>query len=669
MNAKSTIPNTLRRGRASVVLIIVLAGLGGIVVGTLFAAQIQRMVQVVLKPKDQPSATQSDGQLWTCGMHPQVIQDHPGDCPICHMKLTPLKVDDAAGDPATQPVASGESIKPNRKIKYWWDPMLNPPYISDRPGKSPMGMDLIPVYEDEPNAASSAVVTIDPAVVQNMGVRVQTVTEGPLHRSIRAVGYLDEAQPNIRDINLRVSGWIKKLHADTEGMHVQQGDPLFDLYSPELRVAVEELITARRSLNEPESTADDTSRQTSHLFYDAASQKLELWGLPRTQIDALSKLDHAPETVTFASPITGHVTEKPIVEGAAIKAGDRVLRIVDHSMLWLDAQVFEKDLPFIAIGQKVEASVASQRGGAIEGEVIFIHPHVDMTTRAATVRLALPNPDLNLRPGMYATIRIEAQIAERAVLVPREAIIDTGERQLAFVALAGGRFEPRGVTMGQAGEDGMVQVIDGLVPGESIVVSGQFLLDSESRLREAVRKFLTEKQQAHTVTTTLPSAPPPSSGRVNRSKTNSSLLQTDDVVAAYLRLSESLGMSQTMDAPLDAAALVDAAHSLRVAVSGTDIEPLVESVAKSAEALRGQSLDRQRELFKALSDAVVVLVDRTPPSTHVAERLYVMHCPMAPGNWLQRSDQVSNPFYAASMKSCGEIVQTIVTRDLEGSEP
>ena len=401
-------------------------------------------------------------------------------------------LESAHGDAPGQAASDGSK---ERRVKYWWDPMLSPPYISDKPGKSPMGMDLVPVYEDEAPSSSAGAITIDPVVVQNMGVRVATVTQGPLRRSFRAVGYLVEAQPNIRELNLRVSGWIRRLYADTEGMYVEAGTPLFDLYSPELQVAVEELIAARRSRRIPASESDGADEGSKTDFYEVAARKLRLLGLTRAGSASLGTHDRPPGTVPFLSPITGHVTEKPVVEGAAVKAGDRILRIVDHSTLWLDAQVFEQQLPFVKVGQKATATLASRPGEVIECEVIFIHPHLDMATRTATVRLAIPNSSLELKPGMYATVAITAELAARAVMVPREAIIDSGEEQMAFVARDGGRFEPRQVRMGLPANDGMVQVIDGLSPGEPVVVSGQFLLDSESRLREAVRKFLDAKKQ------------------------------------------------------------------------------------------------------------------------------------------------------------------------------
>jgi Cu(I)/Ag(I) efflux system membrane fusion protein len=292
-----------------------------------------------------PAAHEQPDQLWTCGMHPQVIQDQPGFCPICGMALTPLK----PAAPRTQ---------------------------SDM--------------------AAGASVTVDPVVVQNIGVRVAAVEEGPLHATIRAVGYLEEAQPNQHDVNLRVSGWIQHLYADTEGMHVHAGAPLFDLYSPELQVAVEELIAARRASDRAVSSAVGASSG----IYAAAVRKLTLLGVRDAQIQRLAQREQAPPALTFTSPISGHLVEKMIVDGSAVKAGDRILRIVDHSTLWLDAQVYEQHLAAVRLGQTVTASVAAMPGERVTGEIIFIHPHVAAMTRAAMVRIALANPSLALRPNL-----------------------------------------------------------------------------------------------------------------------------------------------------------------------------------------------------------------------------------------------------------------------------
>lgn len=674
---RTTAHTSNRSRRPWLLAAIVIAAAGGVYAGARWHSSIGPVLGM-RSAADGTGGEKAGGgakQLWTCGMHPQVIQDKPGDCPICHMKLTPLNVD--SGSPAMPAghdhgamsssmgagaAGQGSPAQDSRKIKYWWDPMLSPPYISDKPGKSPMGMDLIPVYEDEASGAPGQVV-IDPAVVQNMGVRVAQVVEGPIKRSVRLVGYLDEAQPNIYDINLRVSGWVRRLHANTEGQHVEAGDPLFDLYSPELQVAVEELIAARRA--NPSGRIEGTSTEVAATLYEAAAKKLELLGLNPQQIDVLAKLDRAPDVITFASPIAGDVTEKPIVEGSAVKVGERALRIVDRSALWLDAQVFEKDIPFVRMGQRASALIASLPNEPFQGEVIFVYPRVNEMTRTTTVRIAIPNPSLTLRPGMYATVRLESQIADRAVLAPREAIIDTGESQMSFVAESVGRFQPRRVRMGLPAENGMVQIVEGLAPGEAVVTSGQFLLDSESRLREAIQKFLSQRAPVATSQGGSAAAEPVLSALVK--VTPDQQQKIDAVVSEYLKLSGSLGAVQERATPLDMAPLVSAAHSLHGALSGTTNEPLGVEVANAAEAMRGHPLDHQRGMFSALGERVIALVDVMPPASTVAKNLYVMNCPMAPGgvkgDWLQTSPDVANPFFPAEMKQCGSSVRTIDTRE------
>lgn len=613
------------------------------------------------------SAAAATKQLWTCGMHPQVIQDKPGNCPICGMALEPLKSDATAG--AAQ--ASGE-----RKIKYWWDPMMNPPYISDKPGKSPMGMDLVAVYEDEVSGGTA--ITIDPAVVQNMGVRVAQVGQGPIRRTVRAVGYLEQAQPRIHDVNLRVSGWVEKLHADTEGMLVKQGQPLFELYSPEVQVAVEELITARRAVEALPAEADETARKTADVLVGAARRKLEQWGLEQSQIEELAKLDKAPRTVAFLSPITAEVTEKMVVQGAMVKMGERALRLVDRSLLWLDAQVYAQDLPFIQLGQKATATLEAMPGRQFQGEIVFIHPQVDPMVRTVRVRMALANPDLSLRPGMFATATITAQLLDKALLVPREAILDTGTRQVVFVALERGHFEPRKLKTGPAGDDGSVQVLSGLAPGETVVTSGQFLMDAESRMKEAIQKHLNDKLLAKTPPAEHqghgPSTPaPPADAHQGHETTNAPAQAgpiagspqwrsaVDATVAAYLKLSDVLGAVQKEDKPIDVAELCQAATALEQQAETDPQRALAQSILKSAQALVKQPLDRQREGFKPVSDAVVALVKASPPSHKVAPKLFVLYCSMAKGQWLQASETKANPYYATSMKQCAEVRETIGT--------
>ena len=581
-------------------------------------------------------ATQTAGgqkQLWTCGMHPQVIQDKPGLCPICHMDLEPM-------NPA-QAGTAGVAVATTQSASH-----------------------------------AGPSVQIDPVVVQNMGIRVATVAEGPLHTTVRAVGYLDEPETNRQDVNLRVSGWIEKLHANVSGAPVKKGEPLFELYSPEVQVAIEELIAARRVGNSLQPS-DATTRRTTGTLVDAARRKLELWGFTPEQIESFAQHERAPGTVAILSPINGHVAEKTVDKGAAVKAGDLVMRLVDRSTMWLDVQLFERQLPLVKVGQKAKATITALPDEKLDAEVTFIHPHVDPMTRTATVRLVLPNEHHVLRKGMYATVEIDAEIAASAVTIPREAIIDTGTRQLAFVSRGGGHFEPRRLKTGLSSTDGSVQVLEGVKPGEQVVASGQFLIDSESRLKEAIQKHLSEKllkdkPAATTVAQTDPHAghamvpqqtkpvetkPAPASQAAG--KVSQPSKQLDAVVAAYLPLAETLGKpQQASDPALDVTRLVTATKALADGGNAS-----AHKLHAAAEAMAGKPLAEQRKLFGAVSDAVIELAQQSPPSRSVADGLFIMHCSMAPGSWLQAKEQLANPYYATAMKRCGEVKGTIAAVD------
>jgi len=636
-----------RRSTALVVLLLALF-VAGLAAGVLWSARIRAAIGLAHGDPAGRAAAAEAGQLWTCGMHSQVIQDRPGTCPICGMALTPV-----AGSAAAQPAAGGERV-----VKYWWDPMMSPPYISDQPGESPMGMDLVPVYEDEVSAG--ATLLIDPTVVQNMGLRVAPVEEGPLARTIRAFGVLAEPEPARHDVNLRAGGWIDRLHADTEGMRLERGDPLFDLYSPELQVAVEELIGARRMRETP------AARGQADALHGAAVRKLELYGLAREQVDELAALETAPRTVTFRSPADGYLVEKTVYAGSAVMAGDTVMRIADTSQLWLDARVFEKDLAQVQVDQAVTATVDGLPGETFAGRVILVHPRIDPTTRTALVRMQIENPLLSLRHGMYATAFLRVEIAPRAVVVPREAVIDTGERQVAFVALDMGHFEPRRVVMGASGEGGLVQVLSGLAPGERVVVSGQFLLDAESRMKEAIQRFLMQKSLP--VGVSQPQASPPAEATAGVLSGVSPAWQAaaEAALAAYLEVARVLGMPQASDQPVEVAGLVDAARALAALASGEDQTQLAGALTGAATRMHGRPIEEQRKLFGAVSEAAIELARRSPRTGELVPSVFVASCPMVEARWLQGDEEIANPYYATTMKACGEIERRL---PIPGAKP
>jgi RND family efflux transporter MFP subunit len=541
--------------------------------------------------------------------------------------------------------------------------MYNPPYISDKPGKSPMGMDLLPVYDDE--VSGGPAITIDPTIVQNMGLRVAKVSEGPLRTTLRVVGTLVEPEQNHVEVNLRVSGWIQKLYANQDGMPVAKGDKLFDLYSADLTAAADELINAKKSADAVAGHGDELLQRSSAAVVGAARRKLELLGLAAADIDAISKLDKAPATVTFTSPITGHVVDKAVVEGSAVKAGDRVLRIADRSTMWLQVQVYEHQLPLVPVGTPVRASINGVPGKVFEGKIEFIYPHLDMMARTATMRVVIPNEGHALHEGMYANVEIDAQVAEKAILVPREAVIDSGTRQIVFIALAGGHFEPRKVAVGEsgrdadAGDDDMVQILSGLAGNETVVTSGQFLLDSESRMKEAIQKHL--RDRLATGGTSSGAATAPASMAASMPAPEATAGAADALFTAYLEVQKALvGSAKSVD-PSGLSAAAAAAAS---ALPSGEARTLANEIAGESAELAAIPVDKQRETFKALSTAVIKLADQAPPSAAVAPALAQFHCPMAQADWLQTGEEAANP-YMADMRTCGTLTRTLAPRPME----
>ncbi|MGA4644018.1 efflux RND transporter periplasmic adaptor subunit [Limisphaera sp. 4302-co] len=449
----------------AIIVLLVGAALGGYYLGTRSGPGTARA----------ETAGRAEGKtLYTCGMHPQVIQDRPGNCPICGMKLTPIR--------KTAPTGT-TGAKGERKIKYWRAPM-DPTYISDKPGKSPMGIDLIPVYEDEEPGGSTIV--IDPVTIQNMGIRTTVVTNGPLRRTIRTVGIIEHDETSLADVTVKFRGWIEKLYVDYTGAQVHKGDPLFEIYSPELYSAQIEYLLALEGL----STRDpgrEALRQTARL-------KLEYWDISEEQIAELERTRKPRKTLRVVAPIDGFVREKNVVEGEMVQPGQRLYRLADLSIVWVHAQVYEQDLPFIELGQEALMTLSYLPDRKFRGRVTYIYPNLDEKTRTLRVRMEFHNPGFFLKPGMYARVELTRELDPVALLVPESAVLRSGTRNTVFVALGGGRFEPRQVRLGPRAEDDMVQVFSGLLPGERVVVSGQFMLDSESQLREALQKMLEPEQ-------------------------------------------------------------------------------------------------------------------------------------------------------------------------------
>jgi Cu(I)/Ag(I) efflux system membrane fusion protein len=396
-------------------------------------------------------------QLYTCGMDPQVIQDHPGKCMICGMNLRPM-----------------------------------PPSTHS-------------------NTTDQSAIVVDAVTLQNMGFRSEPVRRGPLTRVIRTSGTIDFDETRLADVTARFRGWIDKLYVDSTGQQVHRGDPLFEIHSPELYSAeMEYFLTLGPA-------ATNMSSMSGNTMKARAVAKLKLFDLSDEQI---AKIEHDREvrkSLTVTAPADGFITEKAVVQGQMVDTGVKLYRIADLDFVWVQAQIYEQDLPFLKLGQEADVSLSYLPDRKFRGRVAHIYPTVDEKTRTVKVRMEFHNPGFLLKPGMFATVELQAELAANALLVPESAVLRSGQKNTVFVVLDGGRFEPRTVVLGAQGEHDVLQVLSGLNAGERVVTSGQFMLDSESQLREVIQKMLPSvpTNSAAPIVITTPDAAPATSALPN----------------------------------------------------------------------------------------------------------------------------------------------------------
>jgi len=440
-----------------------------------------------VQASDRPAQAE-EKQLYSCGMHPEVISDEPGNCPICGMKLTPIK-GTAQDKGQTQ---TDEPVK-DRKILYWRAPM-DPTEIYDKPGKSKMGMDLIPVYKGE-EAGGAGSITIDGSLQQNMNLRTAEVERREISRVVRAYGRVTFAEDREFAVTTKINGWIEKLYVNTTGQKVQKGQPLLEIYSPELVSTQEEYLLALKNYEKLSSSPYENVKNSARRMLSLSRNRLEYWDISKAEIDRIKKTGKARRTMLLKSLLSGVVTHKAVVEGDKVGPGMDLFHIADLDEVWVEASVYESELPLVEVGQTAELELDHLMREKLEGKVDFIYPYLDQKSRANNIRLVFDNPDLFLKPDMYATLRIHSHVARDSLAIPAESVIHSGKRKIVFVTKGDGKFEPREIKMGAESADGYVQVVSGLFDDEKVVVSGQFLLDSESRTREAIAKMRAAQTQ------------------------------------------------------------------------------------------------------------------------------------------------------------------------------
>ena len=362
----------------------------------------------------------------------------------------------------TGEVKGGNSAEPI----YWVAPM-DPNYRRDRPGKSPMGMDLVPVYDDAMAGSDAAVgtVKISPEVVNNLGVRTRQASLEVWKSDISTVGYVQYDENRLIHIHPRVEGWVERLYISAEGDPVEQGQPLYDLYSPALVNAQNELLLALKRKN--------------HTLIIAAKDRLKALQFPPSAIDALEKTRQARQAVTFYSPQQGVVDNLNIREGFFVQPGTRIMSIGSLSEVWVEAEVFERQVPLLQEGAPVSMTLDYLPGKTWRGKVDYIYPTLDEETRTLKVRLRFSNENRELRPNMFAQVSISSEGSRKTLIVPREAVIRTGKMDRLVLALGDGRFRSVEVTLGRV-SDANAEILAGIAVGDRVVTSAQFLLDSES---------------------------------------------------------------------------------------------------------------------------------------------------------------------------------------------
>lgn len=610
-----------RGPRLRVVLLAGIIGLAMLTVGVIWGgplkASLRSLADRFIARNAYSETTGQDGNaaaapagqkhFYTCGMHPWVILPKPGLCPICHMTLVPLDASKMTSE-----------------------------------------------------------IAIDPVMSQNIGVRIAPVALGNVTQTIRTVGTVDYDETRVRDLNLKVSGWIQKLYVDYVGKAVHKGDPLFEIYSPDLYTAQEEYLQALHAGAGAGQTASAEGRKWDSDLLQSARQRLENYDISPDQIVALEKARHSDKTMTIRSPYNGLVIEKNVYEGMKADAGMQLFRLADLSKVWVMVTLYEYQIPYVQVGQTAEMSLSYIPGQAFEGKVAYIYPYLNKESRQVKVRLEFDNPNELLKPGMFANVELHSTLAKDRVLVPREAIIDTGERQVAFVSLGEGRFQPRLVKLGVEAQSGMVEVLDGLKAGEMIVVSGQFLLDSESRYREALAKMV-EGQLAATQpapSVVAPSEnqqaqlPPPAQQALN------------GLLDAYFQIGQKLS-SDTIEGIPDSARTIAKEVDAMIAMA-IPADPQFWGGHSEMASIRGEALalvdakdiGQARQHFADLGIGLSKFLHAVgiPPS--YGKTVEELHCPMyregqGGTNWLQVAGEVRNPYYGQMMLGCFDKRTTI----------
>jgi len=401
---------------------------------------------------DNTAGPHAHAAQYTCGMHPFILSDKPGNCPICGMNLTKIE-----GSPA--PVGTpGEKSAPAAS--------------SSAGGNLPEGYATVQVGAER---------------VRLAGIRSAPAVRETIRQPVRAVGIVVPDEGRVRRVQSKVEGWIEKLHTNFTGQTVTKGEPLLEIYSPDLVATQREYLLARAGVDRMKESPYEDARRMSSGLAQAARTRLTLFDVPESFIEELERTGKVQRTVTLNAPVSGYVTGKEVFEGTRVSPGMDLLTVTDLSRVWIEAELYEYEAQSVRVGQAAVLDTVAGAGAKMQGRVAFVYPTLSPETRTLKVRFEFPNPGLRLKPQMYANVSLDLHGAT-GVVIPDSALIDTGVRQIVFVDAGDGFFEPREVKVGVRG-DGKAQILSGVKAGENVAVGANFLLDSESKLRAALTKM------------------------------------------------------------------------------------------------------------------------------------------------------------------------------------
>jgi membrane fusion protein, copper/silver efflux system len=583
------------------------------------------LASLVLSGCSKPAGkTAADVDYYTCTMHPSVHSKDPGKCPICSMDLVPVK----------NKGANETKVKENS---------------GGMTENSSMGSMPMPSPNQETDKSSEFTVPVERQ--QQIGVTYATATKRPIQLSIRSVGMLESDTSKMFDYVARVDGYVQELKVSSPGQDVTQGQPLITIYSPDLHSTEQELVNI---LNDRDRGG--TSRASNDQMIEAAKRRLKLWNVSDQEIAELEKNRKPSDQLILRSPFDGVVNEVMSRPGMNVKMGDKLVSVLDLSNLWVWAEFYENEIGLLKRGQQIDVTLPGFPNQTFQGQIAVINPSIDAAKRTARVRIDIPNPKAQLRPGMYANVEVKIDGGE-GLTIPVQAALPTGERMLVFLDRGQGKLLPRYVQVGRSfttfdgqQQGSYYQVLNGLQEGDRIVASANFLIDAESQVQGALKDWEGEEPTGIPAMTEKPP---------NQSSSSSFNAIIKPVLDSYKRLHDLLVEDKFARVPAEAVAIRSEVRAL------LDFDPpskrdrykdLVGKLHVSADRFTPDDIDRARIEFGQFSaDLIAFLKDFMP---QLDDPFYTIKCPMwkkSPAVWLQDSTVIKNPFLGPDMPTCGQI--------------